>query len=75
MRLAPDRDLITRPMSVWLKVAALLTKHGDSSLAAAIWQAMNSQRLGENASFSLTVDEQLRVDAVRQDWLGEQDPD
>ena len=35
----------------------------------------NGQRLGDNATFALTVEEQLRVNAVLQDWLGESDPD
>ncbi len=38
-------------------------------------QAMDGRRLGDNATFALTVDEQLRVNAVLQYWLGEQDPD
>jgi hypothetical protein len=33
------------------------------------------RRRDDQATFALTVDEQLRVNAVLQDWLGEQDPD
>ena len=75
MSLDPDREPITRPVCVWLEIAAQLAHHGDGSLAAAIQQAMNGRRLGDNATFALTVDEQLRMNAVLQDWLGEQDPD
>ena len=42
---------------------------------AAIRQAMDRRRIGDNATFALTVEEQLRVNAALQDWLGEQDPD
>ena len=75
MSLGPDREPITRPVFVWLEVAAQLDLAGDGGLAAAIRQAMDGRRLGDNATFALTVDEQLRVNAVLQDWLGEQDPD
>ncbi len=75
MSLDPDREPITRPVIVWLEIAALLAHHGDGSLAAAIGQAMDGRRLGDNAAITLTVDEQLRVNTVLQDWLGEHDPD
>ncbi len=75
MSLNPDREPITRPVFVWLEVAARLAVHGGGSLAAAIQQAMDGQRIGDNATFALTVDEQRRVNAVLQDWLGEHDPD
>ncbi len=71
----PDREPITRPVFVWLEIAAQLAYHGDGGLATAIQQAMDGRRLGDNATFALTVDEQIRVNAVLQDWLGEQDPD
>jgi len=45
--LDPEREPITRPVFVWLEIAALLTTHGDSSLAVAIGHAMND-RLGES---------------------------
>ncbi len=75
MSLNPKWESITRPVSVWLEIAAQLVAHGDGELAVAIERAMEGQRLGDNATFALTVDEQLRVNAVLQDWLGEQDPD
>ncbi len=75
MSLGPDREPITRPVFVWLEIAAQLAHHGEGGLATAIQQAMDGRRLGDNATFALTVDEQLRVNAVLQDWLGEQDPD
>ena len=75
MGLEPERQLITRPVFVWLEIAAQLTRHGDGSLAAAIQQAMDGRRLGDNATFALMVEEQVRVNAVLQDWLGTQDPD
>jgi len=75
MSLDPDREPITRPVFVWLEIAAQLAVHGDGSLAAAIQQAMDGRRLGDYATFALTVDEQLRINDVLQDWLGEQDPD
>ncbi len=56
-------------------VAARLQFAGAGSLAAAIQQAMDRQRFGDEAAFALTVDEQRRVNAVLQDWLGETDPD
>ncbi len=75
MSLDPDREPITRPVSVWLEIAAQLAVHGEGGLATAIQEAMDGRRIGDNATFALTVDEQLRVNAVLQDWLGEQDPD
>jgi hypothetical protein len=75
MSLDPDREPITRPVFVWLEIAAQLAIHGEGSLAAAIRRAMDRRRLGDNATFALTIEEQLRVNAVLQDWLGEQDPD
>ncbi len=74
MSLGPDREPITRPVFVWIEVAARLHAAGDEALVDAIAQAMNGRRLGDNAIFALTVDEQLRVNAVLQDWLGESDP-
>ncbi len=71
----PDREPSTRSVSVWLWLAALLIASGDAELATTIRSAMDGRRLGDNATFALTVDEQLRVNAVLQDWLGEQDPD
>ncbi len=73
--LTPDRDPITRPVFVWLEIAAQLMAHGEGGLATAIQQAMDGRRLGDNATFALTVAERFRVNAVLQDWLGEQDPD
>jgi len=35
---------------------------------------MDRRRLGDNATFALTVEEQSRVTAVLQDWFGEGDP-
>ena len=75
MSLDPDREPITRPVFVWLEIAAQLVVHGDGSLAATIGRAMDGQRLGDNATFALTIEEQLRVNAVLQDWLGAHDPD
>jgi hypothetical protein len=75
MSLDPDREPITRPVFVWLEIAARLTRHGDGGLAAAIGRAMDGRQLGDNAIFALTVDEQRRVTAVLEDWLGEHDPD
>ena len=74
MSLDPDRAPITRPVFVWLEVAARLDLAGDGSLATEIQAAMDGRRLGDNATFALTVDEQFRVNAVLQDWLGESDP-
>jgi len=39
---------------------------------AAVWRG---RWLGDAAAFGLTVEEQLRVNAMLQDWLGAQDPD
>ncbi len=75
MSLGPDREPITRPVFVWLEVAARLNAAGDGALGDAIAQAMDGRRLGDNVRVPLTTDEQRRVDAVLQDWLGEQDPD
>ena len=73
--LGPEREPITRPVFVWLEVAAQLAFHGDGGLAVAIQEAMDGRRLGDTATFALTVDEQLRMDAILQEWRGEQDPD
>ena len=51
MSLGPDREPITRPVFVWLEVAAQLAGHGETALAAAIRQAMDGRRLGENGTF------------------------
>ena len=36
---------------------------------------MNGRRLGDNATFALTLKEQRRVNAALQNWRGEQAPD
>jgi hypothetical protein len=46
MSLDPECEPITRPVFVWLEVTALLTQHGDGSLATAIGQAMDGRRGG-----------------------------
>ncbi len=74
MSLAPDRDPITRPVFVWLEIAAHLAHHGDGGLATVIQEAMDGRRLGDNATFALTLDEQRRVNAVLHEWLGKHDP-
>ncbi len=73
--LSPEREPITRPVFVWLEIAAQPAHHGDGGLATAIQQAMDGRRLGDTATFALTVDEQLRVKAVLPDGLGGQEPD
>ena len=75
MSLGPDREPITRPVVVWLEVAARLHDAGEGALAEAIAQAMDGRRLGDNARVPLATAERARVDAVLQDWLGEQDPE
>jgi hypothetical protein len=75
VRLNPDREPITRPVFDWLEVAAQLAVHDEGSLAAAIRQTMDGRRLGDDATFALTIEEQLRVNAIMQDWLGKQNPD
>jgi hypothetical protein len=73
--LDPDRDPITRLVFVWLEVAAQLAAHGESGPAAAIQQAMDARRIGDDVTLALAIEEQLRVNAVLQDWLREHDPD
>ncbi len=46
-----------------------------AAFSEVIAQGMDGRRLRDNATFALTVDEQLQVNAVLQDWLGEHDPD
>lgn len=75
MTLAPDREPITRPVLIWLEVVTQLATHRDGSLAAAMQQAMEGWRIGDTATFTPTVEEQLRVNAVLREWLGEQDPE
>ncbi len=75
MSLAPDREPITHPVFVWIEVAARLNATGDGALADEIAHHMGGRRLGDNVIIALTLDEQRRVNAVLQDWLGEQDPD
>ncbi len=70
-RTAPE----TRPVAVWLWVAPLLTAHGDAALAARIRSTMEGRRLWDNAAMALSAQEWRRVNAVLQDWLGEQDPE
>jgi hypothetical protein len=69
MSLDPECEPTTRPVFVWLEIAAQLMAHGEAALAAVIQQAMNGRRLGANATFALTVEEQLRINAVLQDRL------
>ena len=64
MSLGPDREPITRPVFVWLEIAAQLMAHGEGGLATTIQGVMDGRRVGDNATFALTVDEQLRVNAV-----------
>ncbi len=73
--LDPERRPVRRPVFVWLEVAVRLAAAGEDGLAEVIRQAMDGRRLGDTATFALTVDEQIRVNAVLPDWLGEQDPD
>ncbi len=54
----PDEHPAARPVFVWLEIAAQLAVHGDGSLSVAIPQAMDGRRLGDTATFALTVDEQ-----------------
>ena len=75
MSSSPKRTPVTRPVFFWLEIAAQIAHHGEGGLAAAIQQAMDGRRLGDTATFALTVKEQLRINVVLQDWLGEQDPD
>jgi len=64
-----------QPVPRWLEAAAQLVAHRNGSLAAAIGRAMDRRRLGDNATFALTIDEQLRVNAVLPDRRGAHDPD
>ena len=64
MSLGPEGEPITRPVFVWLEIAALLTKHSDGGLAASIQRAMDGRRIGDNATVSAKVDEQIWVNAV-----------
>ncbi len=75
MSLDPKWEPITRPVSVWLEIAAQLAYHGEGGLATAIQEAMDGRRLGDNATFALTVDEQQRVNAVLQECLRAHDFD
>jgi hypothetical protein len=75
MSLDPDREPITRPVFVWLEVAAQLAVHGDGSLATQLRQAMDGRRIGDNATFPLSADERRRVDHAAKAWRGEHDPD
>jgi ribosomal protein S19 len=76
MRRDPDREPVTRPVFIWLEVASRLdVVAGDGALAVEIRRAMAGRRLGDHAYVALTRDEQERVNAVLQDWLGKQDPD
>ena len=43
MRLDPERKPITRPVFVWLEMAAQLSGHGDWSLAAVIRLTMDGR--------------------------------
>ncbi len=70
MSLGPEREPISRPVFVWLEVAAQLAYHGGGDLVSAIQLAMNGRRLGNNATFALTVGEQTRVSAVLRHRLG-----
>ncbi len=69
------RAPITRSIVGWLEIAARLHAVGEDGLAASTQQAMDGRRIRDNATCALTVDEQLRVNAMLSDWLGEQDPD
>ena len=73
MSLEPDREPITRPVFVWLEIAARLDVAGAGALAAAIRQAMDRRRLGDLVAFALTPSERERVAAVLQDWHGAQE--
>ena len=67
--------MILHPPNHRGKAAAQLVAYGEGGLATANRQAMDGRRLGDTATFALTVEEQLRVTAVRQDWRGENDLD
>ncbi len=62
--LEPERASVVYPVFAWLEIAERLTTLGGGALATAIWQAMNGRRLGDDAPFAFTDDEQARVQAV-----------
>ena len=64
MNLDPERTPVVYPVFGWLEIAAKLEALGDGALASAITAAMNGRRLGDDAPFDLTDDEQVRVQAV-----------
>ena len=73
LSLDPAREPITRPVFVWLEVAARLDAAGDDELAVEVRRAVYGRWLDVYAYVALMRDEQLRVHAVLQGWLGEQD--
>jgi hypothetical protein len=60
---------------MWREIATRWDVAGDGALATASGQAMNGRCIGDTATVALTVEEQLRVTAVLQDWVGESDLD
>ncbi len=64
MSLDPERTPAVYPVFAWFEIADRLDGVGDGALAADIRDAMNGRRLGNDAPFDLTEDEQGRVRAV-----------
>ncbi len=65
MSLDPERTPAIYPVFAWLEIAERLTTLGDGALGDAIRHAMNGRRLGDDAPFDLTDDdERARVQAV-----------
>lgn len=71
MSLEPERAPVVYPVFGWFEVADALDAVGDGALAEAIRRAMDGRRLGDDAPFALTADEQARVVAAIADNLGE----
>ena len=62
----PERNAVTMPVARWLEIVALLDTSGEGSLSAAIRRAMEGRRRDEDATFMLSIEEQLRVGDILQ---------
>ena len=60
----PAHNAVTMPVARWREIVTLLDTAGEGSLSAAIRRAMEGRRRDEDATFALSIEEQLRIGGI-----------